>query len=387
MSGSHGGYVGIDLAWKATNRSGLAVVDDEGRLVASGAVKSDDEIDAWLSTYAPDLIAVAVDAPLVVPNETGQRVAEKLIGQAYGRYGASAYPANRSNPLFDPPRAETIAQRFGWSVDPNTQVGSGTTVCIEVYPHPALVGLFELPQRVLYKKGSSRQSGFLELAACLQSVPELRLGESGRWAELLEIIANPRPGDLNRIEDEIDAILCAHLAWLWHRNPGALEVYGSVEEGYIVAPPPPIHAASISPARKSQPPKELVEVWGVKPGPSGTSLGASWVDAIHGETEGRQVFAPGARLMLEVEFALPVPADSQDQWDLDTLLKPTIDALIALMGVRQGDTRTPQADDERIDKIVASKRNAAPGERLGARIQLSVLRTPPQPGRQADSGS
>lgn len=133
-------YVGIDLAWRETNRTGLATVDQAGRFVSSGVVKSDDEIEGWLAVHAVGARVVAVDAPLIVPNATGQRVAEKRIGQAYGRFGASAYPANRSNQLFDPPRAETLALRFGWQNDPEAPVLDGQTRCIEVYPHPALVG-------------------------------------------------------------------------------------------------------------------------------------------------------------------------------------------------------------------------------------------------------
>jgi predicted RNase H-like nuclease len=226
-------FVGIDLAWKAKARTGLAAVDERGRLVASTSVVTDDEIENWVRPHAP--IVVAVDAPLVVPNATGSRVAEREIARVYGRYGAAAYPSSRANPMFNPPRAETLAADMGWDVDPGSTSG---TVCLEVYPHPALVGLFSLPERILYKKGPNRVAGFELLMRCLASVPELVLEQSPRWAELMTIAATPRPGDLNRIEDELDAILCAHLAWLWRNRPGALQIYGSLEEGYIVAPPP-----------------------------------------------------------------------------------------------------------------------------------------------------
>jgi predicted RNase H-like nuclease len=253
-------FVGIDLAWKATNRTGLAVVNDAGQLTESSSAHSDAEIEAWLALNATEAVVVAVDAPLIVENPTGQRMAEKLIGQAYGKYGASAYSANTTNPLFNPPRAQVLASRMSWDVDPSTPTGDGTTVCIEVYPHPALVGLFQLPERILYKKGRNRLAGFVQLAAHLESITELNLHESPRWGHLTTTIADPRPGDLNRIEDEIDAIFCAHLAWLWHHNRAALHVYGDVEGGYIVAPPPPTHDArllvphieSVTPARLPQ---------------------------------------------------------------------------------------------------------------------------------------
>ncbi len=236
-------HVGIDLAWGTRSRTGLAVVDDAGRLVASGVVRTDEEIDAWLSAHAPAPLVVAVDAPRVVPNDTGQRVCERDIGRAFGRYGASAYPANRTNPLFDPPRGQALAQRHGWSLDPDAPVGGERAVCLEVYPHAALIGLFELPQRILYKKGPDREVGFARLVGLLGSVPELGLADSDRWQEIGRLVAAPARGDLTRIEDEIDAIVCAHVAWLWrHRRP-LLQVYGDPALGAIVAPSPPTHPA------------------------------------------------------------------------------------------------------------------------------------------------
>jgi predicted RNase H-like nuclease len=237
-------FAGIDLAW-STGWTGVAVVDDSGRIQSSGRVRTDAEIAAWVQAVPGRLTVVAIDAPLVVPNETGQRLAERLIGRAYSAYGAAAHTSNRGTYGGREARAMTLARRFGWAVDPDAGPGQGRTRCIEVYPHPALVGLFELPYRVDYKKGATarRLPGFWSLVQLLESIPELGLDTYPRWAELRRDLADPRPGELNRWEDEVDAILCAHLAWLWQHRPGSLEVYGTVEEGYIVAPPAPTHRA------------------------------------------------------------------------------------------------------------------------------------------------
>jgi predicted RNase H-like nuclease len=234
-------FLGIDLAWRAKARTGLAVVGASGRLLASGIAITDEEIHAWIDAQGGAVVVAAVDAPLVVPNATGQRRAERDVQRAYGKYFAGPYPSNRTNPLFDPPRAETIALARGWCVDPKVTGRSDKPVCIEVYPHPAMVGLFGLPQRVLYKKGPNRRAGFEELIRHFETLSELCLTDNERWGRLRDVVAAPKPGDLNRIEDEIDAIFCAHLAWLWHHRPGTLQVYGALEEGYIVAPPPPTH--------------------------------------------------------------------------------------------------------------------------------------------------
>ena len=243
-------HAGIDLAWGQRARTGLAVVSAQGALVASGSVRTDAEIMDFLAPYAAALATVAVDAPLIVANPTGQRPCEREIGAVFGRYGAGAHPANTSNPLFDPPRAATLADRLGWSIDPAHIGRPGAPVCLEVYPHPAMVVLFELPYTIPYKGKRGRDLPSLKSAyeglldAMERHLPELDLGSSERWMALRAKAAGAlRKVELGRIEDEVDAIVCAYLAWLWSNRPGALQVYGDVETGYIVAPPPPEHPA------------------------------------------------------------------------------------------------------------------------------------------------
>jgi predicted RNase H-like nuclease len=241
-------YAGIDLAWGQRARTGVAVADAAGRLVASASVHTDAEIIDFLSPYAAELAVVAVDAPLIVTNLTGQRPCEREVGAVFGRYGAGAHPANTSNPLFDPPRAATMAASQGWHTDPAHVGRPGSPVCLEVYPHPAMVGLFELPYTIPYKGKQGRDLAALKAAyevlldAMERHLAELNLKSNDRWTALRTIAAGAqRKVELERIEDEIDAIFCTHLAWLWSNRPGALKVYGDVTSGYIVAPPPPTH--------------------------------------------------------------------------------------------------------------------------------------------------
>lgn len=232
-------YVGIDLAWGSRNRTGLAVCDHSGRLVASGIARTDEQIDAWLEEYAARPVVIAIDAPLVVPNLTGQRPCENEMARHFGRFKASAHVANRSRPWFDPPRGEVLAARHGWSLDPSLAPSPEQPLALEVYPHAGMVGLFDLPERVLYKKGPDRPGGFARLVTLFETIPELALGKSERWRELAAIVSAPGRGDLTRIEDELDAVFCAHLAWLWVHRPGVLRTYGSIDTGCIVAPRPP----------------------------------------------------------------------------------------------------------------------------------------------------
>ena len=66
--------------------------------------------------------------------------------------------------------------------------------------------------------------------------------------------------------------------------------------------------------------------------------------------------------------------------DLDNLIKSTIDALDAVLGVRSGTGARLEADDVRVDRIVASKRPAAATEEPGARVTVTELPDVPPSG-------
>jgi hypothetical protein len=129
-----------------------------------------------------------------------------------------------------------------------------------------MVGLFSLPYTIPYKGKTgrdldSRQAAYeVLLDSMKRHLPELDLPRNERWAALRTTASGAqRKFELERIEDEIDAIVCAHLAWLWAHRPGALQVYGDVQTGYIVAPPPPSHppaprVAQGSPVKEGMPP-------------------------------------------------------------------------------------------------------------------------------------
>ncbi len=235
-------YVGVDLAWGRRARTGLAALDEEGRLVASTSVVPDDDVAAFVRAWAPGEVVVAVDAPLVVPNATGRRDCEAELGAIFGRYDAGAHPSNRSRPHLDPPRGLTLARRLGWDVDPARVPGAGGSVAVEVYPHPAMVSLFGLDRVIPYKAKPGRdltslRRAFGVLLDHVERVCEdpLRLSASARWAQIRATVrdATGKAG-LAAVEDEVDAVLCAYLAWLWgHRDP-RMEVLGDVDRGYVV---------------------------------------------------------------------------------------------------------------------------------------------------------
>lgn len=241
--------IGIDLAWGSRARTGLAILNQDGRLIASTSVRTDDEIAGFLDEISRQPgIVVAIDAPLIVPNETGQRPCERQVNENFQRFHAGAYPANRGMAAFNPlPRGARLAERFGWDIDPRTKPRPDNAVAIEVYPHPAMVSLFGLSRVLKYKRGRGRTVADRrsELGLVMTGIEKccgslLRLDESSRWTLLrAQVDQATRPVHLNTVEDEIDAILCAYLAWMWSNRRSELMVHGDANSGFIVTPFPP----------------------------------------------------------------------------------------------------------------------------------------------------
>lgn len=251
-------YVGVDLAWGERARTGLAVLDAAGVLRGSCSVRSDDEIAAFVAEHCSAGVVAGVDAPLVVPNDTGRRGCEALVGAVFGRYGAGAYPANRGMPAFFPqPRAARLAARFGWDMDPTVTPSGARGVCIEVYPHPAMVSLFDLDYVIPYKAKKGRDVAFRRVAfeRLLDHVERcwgegLGLATSPRWSHLRSVVRDAaRPVELDVVEDELDAVVCAQIAWLWGTARHRLTVHGDYDGGYIVTPGPP----AVPPGRPLRP--------------------------------------------------------------------------------------------------------------------------------------
>lgn len=252
-------YLGIDLAWAQRARTGLAVLDVSGRIIASSTVVKDDEIARFVAEHVPGEVVVAIDAPLVVPNATGRRDCEAELGWVFGAFHAGAHPTNRSKPYFNPTRGAELSRALGWDIDPSTLPGRGRSVAIEVYPHPAMITLFELGTVIPYKAKPGRdvvqlRGAFVTLLDHLERVAgaTLRLSELERWHEIRAIAhAATRKSQLGAIEDEVDAIFCAYLAWLWGQQDPRMKKFGDIERGYIVVPGPP----TTTPARRHPGPR------------------------------------------------------------------------------------------------------------------------------------
>jgi Holliday junction resolvase RusA-like endonuclease len=109
------------------------------------------------------------------------------------------------------------------------------------------------------------------------------------------------------------------------------------------------------------------EVIGRPTGYGGSENERRWKDAVRVALSG-QVVSANPRVFIELDFRLAPDQLGRNEPDLDNLIKSTIDALEGVLGERQRTGVRVEADDVRVERILASKRHTAPDETPGARI-------------------
>ncbi len=230
-------FIGLDLAWGQKNTTGGVVIRWSGNGPAAvvdiqEALGDDAAILQWLDRWDKPGhgLMVGIDAPLLVPNETGKRFAEAEIGRRFAKFQAGAHPANRQL-LRGYVRGEDLvahlAQR-GIAHDP--------------YLAQAHVVLFRLARTLKYKAKPgrdypSRWAAMNEYARLLRSLaqgtPALALPED--WPP--PDVSGRKGQALKQLEDGLDALTCAYIVlWYWWHGPDGAEVIGDMTGGYIVVP-------------------------------------------------------------------------------------------------------------------------------------------------------
>lgn len=233
---------GVDLAWQSQkNPTSVCIGILEGNTlcveVLHPAIFGIDAILAILDSH--NVFGVTIDAPLIIPNETGNRLCEKAITKEYGSRNAGCHSSNKS--LY--PDADSVKLSQALQVREHQHlVNPNLRWQLEVYPHPALIEVFGLLERLPYKKGkvADKREGQIRLAQLLRSL-ETSLQLVLKLPNDCDPILDPdRIGDLTgqnlkSNEDALDAIVCLYLAGLYQAGIQG-KTFGDVDAGYIWVP-------------------------------------------------------------------------------------------------------------------------------------------------------
>ena len=231
-------FLGVDLGWygKPTGLASIGLEDGVLQLRTIARLESTGEIVDWIREEAGSGSAVvAVDAPLVIRNASGIRVAESELNRDYRRFHAGCHAANLGRPFARNVIAFSLAlEELGFANGPGMVARHAGRFQIEVHPHAASVSLFGLSRIVKYKRGTRAQR-----AAGLRHLRRLMLSLLPSLDPPLQfrLPGVPVKGPLKPVEDRIDAMFCAYLAaYWWHWGLKRNRVYGSSDGGYIVVP-------------------------------------------------------------------------------------------------------------------------------------------------------
>lgn len=234
-------YLGVDLAWgegsvtKPANRSGVVALDPDGRIANCGWTIGIHETVDWIDAHAEQDTLLFVDAPLIVDNDHGQRLAEKQVGQRYGKWCVSANSTNKVSPRQAGVHLREQLESRGWRYDDGLD-GPPTSgrALSECYPYTAIVGAFELgydDKRLPYKRApkgmKAAEAWPVRTAACDELIR--RVTALAHSDVPLDLMSHPETADLvhspspavaalyKKREDLLDAAICAWTAAMWHR--------------------------------------------------------------------------------------------------------------------------------------------------------------------------
>lgn len=232
-------FIGVDLGWYG-KPTGLAVLQwaEHGlRLREITRIQEKGEILSWIEKSAGAGTAVAaVDAPIIIRNQSGIRPAERALNERFRRFHAGCHPANLARPFAEYVlRFSSELESLGFQFKPEVVARGEGRFQIEVHPHAASVNLFGLSRIVKYKRGR-RQSRAEELnrfrQLLLHQLPRLEPPLRNLSLPLV-----PDKGSTKDVEDQLDAVLCAYIAahW-WHWGQARNTVFGDSASGFIIVP-------------------------------------------------------------------------------------------------------------------------------------------------------
>lgn len=238
-------FIGIDLAWTYKNESGICVMDESGEvLILESAVFSDEEIVNIIKTYSDEKLHIAIDAPLVVNNETGSRQAERDLqrGRING-HRLFAFNSNRTflTKTFKSIRGEVLSKLITEHL-PNISIGmyeEGSSI-IETFPTGIVSGLFPdiFPVRYKRKKGMTFEETVGQMVLLIDRIAMFEEQNiiKGFSEKLLVDETTITRKFHKHLEDKLDAMLCALGLYMIHKKLAAPRKFGTDKDGFILIP-------------------------------------------------------------------------------------------------------------------------------------------------------
>ena len=239
-------YVGIDLAWTNKRPSGLCILNDSGQILFwETALLEDSDIVAIIQKYDDGTLQIAIDAPLVVPNENGSRPCDRLFRKhrVHG-YALGIFVSNRAflNKTYGMIRGEILTQTL-LNHFPQCNLTANPTNkaswIIETFPTALVYGLFPeltpIDHKVKHKKPYAHyQRDMRRLLLAIESILRETMNRPTILDQVENWIAEINKKNHKHIEDAVDGFLCAYGLYLMDKGHAEVVSFGDEENGFIV---------------------------------------------------------------------------------------------------------------------------------------------------------
>ncbi|MFC3418065.1 DUF429 domain-containing protein [Salinicoccus hispanicus] len=238
-------FIGIDLAWTYKNETGICILDESGQVERlDSAVFSNADITEIIMAYQGESLTIAIDAPLIVNNESGGRGAEGALMRArINEHRLFAFNSSRNylNKTFGDIRGETLMSEIQQAL-PHIQIGFSrtTTNIVETFPTGICCGLFPDMFPIRYKK--KRKMSFEESCDEMDRLID-RFNQIENTGNICGLMMKLDKGSMpytrrlhKHIEDKIDAFLCAYAMYTIYKEQSQMNVYGNTDDGFILIP-------------------------------------------------------------------------------------------------------------------------------------------------------
>ena len=212
-------YIGVDLAWGEKNSSGFCALElkDEKLFIREiKLLQSLEDIITHIASYSNDKVYVGVDAPLLVPNESGNREIEKKFNSDFSKYKIAMLPVNKSLlSKFSPTiRSEELYKNLtelGFERNYNSQ-----KVVFEVYPHSTIAICFNDYKILPYKRKKGRNTAFIKAQLDIYKKYLQGVLQEDIFFDINIDILKGRA--LKSYEDQLDAITSAYTLYYAKNN-------------------------------------------------------------------------------------------------------------------------------------------------------------------------
>ncbi|MGQ9472592.1 MAG: DUF429 domain-containing protein [Candidatus Caldatribacteriaceae bacterium] len=231
-------FVGVDLAWSLRRASALCIVRGKENSFQYQDLLYCFSLEEFRSFFSreKESMCLAVDAPLVVKNQSGNRRAEKEVSAFLRKFGSGILPVNQTLIYQKYPRLPlfwSLLRECGFPVRSPLE-RNFERIAFEVFPPLTLLGLWGEEILSIYHKNKHKKcfnpSIFVRTfgSCAMEGLPLIM----GIESFLSAVERNPSLGI-----DAFDALLCAYTAcFVWNRGREQVILFGNQVEGEVVMP-------------------------------------------------------------------------------------------------------------------------------------------------------